>query len=79
MIHVFVCEKKPFSNNLLIDCGDPSPTNGISDTPRGTMFGAYAFISCEPQYVLEDGEHLIHCLKDGHWSSIPICTRGIAF
>jgi len=58
------------------DCGDPTPANGIADIPKGTLYGASAFIDCQENYVLVGGVDLIYCIDGPTWSSYPQCIRG---
>lgn len=60
------------------DCGDPSPTNGIANTPAGTTFDETATISCNPGYDVSGSSTLI-CLDSG-WNDTATCTiQGMIF
>ncbi|XP_053398307.1 CUB and sushi domain-containing protein 1-like [Mercenaria mercenaria] len=57
-----------------IDCGDPAPTNGQSDTPEGTTLGSVAGVSCNDGYVLS-GDAILTCETGPKWSDSPTCVR----
>ena len=61
---------------LHLDCGDPAPNNGQSDTPEGTTLGSVAGVSCNDGYVLS-GDAILTCESGPVWSDIPSCIRGI--
>ena len=61
---------------IILDCGDPSPTNGIAILPTGSTYGEVAFIKCNDSFVLQGLEHLT-CEDGGTWSSNPTCIKGI--
>lgn len=62
---------------LFVDCGDPAPGNGSSNTPDGTVYGAVALVKCDTGFDL-GGDTLVSCLDGGTWSSNATCSiKGI--
>ncbi|KAL4233501.1 hypothetical protein ACF0H5_008182 [Mactra antiquata] len=59
---------------ILIDCHEPSITNGIVSIPTGTTYGEVGFIKCEEGYALQGDEH-ITCDDGGMWSLNSTCIR----
>lgn len=54
-----------------LDCGDPSPTNGIADTTPDTSYDATADITCDSGYTLI-GSSTLRCTDIG-WNVTTTC------
>ena len=68
-LHIFIIFINAF---LLLDCGDPTPLNGVANTSSGTTETKIATISCNPGYNIS-GPTDITCL-DGGWDFLPTCV-----
>lgn len=73
--HQYLILQRKFFPLFIIDCGDPAPLNGYSNTPEGTEFRATALVGCNSGYIL-NGNSLLTCLAGSVWSSAPECVRG---
>ncbi|XP_052807627.1 sushi, von Willebrand factor type A, EGF and pentraxin domain-containing protein 1-like [Mya arenaria] len=72
----FTCEHDGWTGNAkceILDCGNPTPSNGTSTLPDGTEYGAIAIINCDEGFRLL-GDTLIKCLATGEWSEAPTCV-----
>ena len=58
--------------DLFLDCGDPTPINGLANFTAGTTLGETAKIACSEGYNLT-GSDLLSCTDNG-WDHTPICT-----
>lgn len=56
---------------LFSDCGDPTPTNGFSNS-TDTTFGSVVNVTCVDGYTL-NGSSILACNSDGNWSEYPSC------
>lgn len=63
-----------FNKGILhfVDCGDPTPMNGLLSTGV-TTYGSVLTVSCEDGYDLS-GPSQITCQTDGSWTDIPVCV-----
>ena len=57
---------------ILLDCGDPTPINGLANFTAGTTLGENATIACNAGYNLT-GSDLLSCTDNG-WDDTPICA-----
>ena len=55
-----------------LDCGDPTPTNGSADLPRGTTYGAVAIVACDEGFDML-GSNYIVCQNGSKWSEVTTC------
>ena len=56
---------------LLLDCGDPSFSNGALTTDSETIYNGNTAVICDPGY-LEAGQAI--CGNDGNWAEVPTCN-----
>lgn len=69
------CIKYLFRDLLFVlDCGDPSPVNGLSEAPRGTTYGEVAILTCNDGFS-RTGSAFVTCRSNGTWSGVAICTE----
>jgi hypothetical protein len=57
---------------IVVDCGQPSLTNGNVNVSNTTYNSTAQFI-CQDGYVLVGNTSTV-CLADGNWSTIPTCS-----
>lgn len=59
-------------NNCLLDCQDPSPSNGFAATDNGSTLDNLATVSCNPGYAL-NGSTVLTCTALG-WNDSVTCN-----
>ena len=58
--------------NVGLDCGDPTPINGVANYDAGTTLGETATIVCDTGYNL-NGSDLLTCTDSG-WNDTSSCA-----
>lgn len=59
-------------NDMSLECGNPSPENGIVDVKYGTSYDSNVTISCKEGYTLT-GPSVLYCLHTG-WNDAATCV-----
>lgn len=74
MLFLLVDGNTSFNKGILlfVDCGDPTPVNGLPNTGV-TTYGSVLTVSCEDGYDL-NGPSQITCQSDGSWTDTPVCV-----